>query len=65
MNCLSCELKRAKIKAAALALVGWRLDRIAGHLSSCYGETYYVEGDKLYRASKLPPYQPHLIRGEQ
>ena len=44
-------------KAAALALVGWPLDRIAGHLSVCYGERYYVEGGKLYRASKLPPYQ--------
>uniref|UniRef100_A0AAU7YTG6 Uncharacterized protein n=1 Tax=Stenotrophomonas phage vB_SmaS_QH3 TaxID=3229738 RepID=A0AAU7YTG6_9CAUD len=65
MNCLRCELTRARLKAAALALVGWPLDRIAGHLSSCYGERYYVEGDRLYRASKLAPYEPHLIRGEQ
>lgn len=65
MNCLRCELTRARLKAAALALVGWPLDRIAGHLSSCYGETYYVEGDRLYRASKLPPYEPHLIRSNE
>lgn len=62
MNCLSCELKRAKIKAAALALVGWRLERIAAHLSNAYGERYYVEGDRLYRASKVPPFEPHLIK---
>lgn len=65
MNCLPCELARARIKAGALALVGWPLDRIAAHLSAAYGERYYVEGGALYRASKLPPYEPHLIRGEQ
>lgn len=65
MNCLRCELTRARLKAAALALVGWPLDRIAGYLSLAYGERYYVEGGALYRASKLPPYEPHLIRGEQ
>lgn len=62
LNCLKCELTRARLKAAALALVGWPLDRIAGHLSSCYGERYYVEDGRLYRASKLPPYEPHLIK---
>lgn len=65
LSCLACELTRARLKAAALALVGWPLDRIAGHLSVCYGERHYVEGGKLYRASKLPPYQPYLIRGEE
>jgi len=62
VNCLRCELARARLKAAALALVGWHLDRIAGHLSLAYGERYYVECGKLYRASKLPPYEPHLIK---
>ena len=65
MNCLKCELARARIKAGALALVGWPLDRIAAHLSAVYGERYFVEGGALYRVSKLPPYEPHLIRGEQ
>lgn len=65
MNCLRCELQRARLKAAALALVGWPLDRIAGHLSSCYGERYYVEGGTLYRASKLPPFAPHVIRSTE
>lgn len=51
LSCLACELTRARLKAAALALVGWPLDRIAGHLSVCYGERYYVEGGKLYRES--------------
>jgi len=65
LSCLACELTRARLKAAALALVGWPLSRIAEHLSDCYGERYYVEGDKLYRASKLPPYEPHLIRSNE
>lgn len=65
MNCLRCELSRARLKAAALALVGWPLDRIAGHLSSCYGERYYVEGGTLYRASKLSPFAPHVIRSTE
>lgn len=62
MNCLPCELARARIKAGALALVGWPADRIAAHLSACYGERYYVEGGTLYRASKLPPYEPFVIK---
>ncbi len=65
MDCLKCELTRAKLKTAGLLIVGWPLSRIAEHLSDCYGERYYVEGDKLYRASKLPPYQPHLIRSNE
>ncbi len=59
-----CQVRHV-VCTAALALVGWPADRIAAHLSACYGERYYVEGGKLYRASKLPPYQPHLIRGEK
>lgn len=63
MNCLHCELTRAKLKAAVLVNVGWPLEKIAQHLSEAYGERYYVEGGAILRASKLPPYQPHIIRG--
>lgn len=62
MNCLRCELIRARLKASAMALVGLSLETIAGRLSECYGVRYYVEGCDLYRASLLPPYQPHLIK---
>lgn len=62
MNCLRCELIRARLKASAMAVVGLSLEAIAGRLSECYGVRYYVEGGKLYRASLLPPYQPHLIK---
>lgn len=62
MNCIKCELTRARIKAAGLRIVGWPLSRIAEHLSTCYGERYYVEDGVLYRASKLPPYEPYIIK---
>lgn len=62
MNCIPCELKRAKLKTAALLIVGWKPERIALHLSECYGERYYIKQARLYRASKLPPYKPHLIK---
>lgn len=62
MNCLRCELIRARLKASAMALVGLSLEAIAGRLSECYGVRYYVEGCNLYRVSLLPPYEPHLIK---
>lgn len=73
LSCLACELTRARLKAAALALVGWPLERIAEHLSNAYGENYYVGyGDEkkavlILRASKLAPFEPHFIyeRGEE
>lgn len=34
----------------------------AAFLSKQEGENYYVELGKIYRASKLPPYTPHLIK---
>lgn len=62
MTCLKCELTRAKIKAALLSSVGTSPSGIAAHLSKAYGERYYVEDGAIYRASKLPPYTPHLIK---
>lgn len=70
LNCLSCELIRAKAKAMALSALGRSPAEIAKALSEQYGENYYVgieaDGAKwakgIYRASKLPPYTPHLIK---
>ncbi len=67
MNCIKCELIRARLKASALALVGWSLERIAEHLSGCYGEAYsvgYGDGGRpvlIVRESKLPPFEPYII----
>uniref|UniRef100_A0AAU6W0P8 Uncharacterized protein n=1 Tax=Pseudomonas phage Pavpe01 TaxID=3138545 RepID=A0AAU6W0P8_9VIRU len=72
INCLRCELLRAKAKAIALSALGWEPGAIAAKLSDDYGERYYIEfkGNEhgngwlrgLYRASKLPPHTPHLIK---
>lgn len=64
MNCIKCELTRARMKATALLIVGLSLEAVAARLTATYGERYYVEGGALYRVSKLPPYQPHLIWGK-
>lgn len=61
MDCLSCELTRARLKAAALVALGLSLDDIASHLSKAYGEVYYTAGGGVLRRSKLPPYAPHVI----
>lgn len=62
MNCLKCELMRARLKADALLIVGFSLQRIAAYLSNCYGENYYANDGVLYRASKLAPHIPHVIK---
>lgn len=64
MNCLKCELRRARIKARLLYSVGWTLEAIAAKLSKDYGELYYVrvyhrETSDLWgiqRLNKLPPF---------
>lgn len=69
MNCTACEIKRAKIKAAALAFVGWTYEEIAVKLSNDYGENYYVhvyhnaKSDvwQIERLNKLPPHDPYVI----
>ena len=63
MNCIKCELTRAKLYAGARFLMGATVYEVAASLSERYGERYYVEGEALYRASKLPPYKPHLLWG--
>lgn len=69
MNCLRCELTRAKLKALALYSVGIPFDRIAERLSACYGENYYARAKHgkasdvwtVERLNKLPPYEPFII----
>ena len=69
MNCLKCELARAKLKALALYSVGWPFDRIAEKLATDYAEGYYarVQYGKasdvwtVERLSKLPPYESFII----
>lgn len=64
MNCLRCELARAKVKALALYSVGWHFERIADKLSKDYGEAYYVRVQHgkasdvwtIERFNKLPPH---------
>jgi len=69
MNCLSCELKRAKVKSIFLYSVGWSCDRIAQKLSEDYGESYYahltfetkVDVWKIMRLSKQAPFEAFLV----
>lgn len=61
MNCLACELRRARLYAMARAIVGTPTDRVAAALSAKYGERYYVQGAHIMRASKIAPYQPHKV----
>ena len=69
LSCLACELTRARLKAAALALVGWTYEEIAVKLSNDYGENYYVHvyhGAKsdvwqIERLNKLPQHEPYII----
>lgn len=72
LNCLRCELIRAKAKATALLALGRSPKEIVATLSEQYGENYYIgieaSGDRkgwakaIWRASKLPPYTPHMIK---
>jgi len=61
MNCIHCEIKRAKVRSLLWLSVGWSNERIAARLSEIYGERYYVKEESIFRASKLPPYKPILI----
>ena len=69
MDCIECELRRARLRACCMSFVGMSLEVVADDLSKRYGESYYVtysaDGDIrreiLYRASKIAPYTPHEI----
>lgn len=61
MDCLACELKRARCRAWALLLLRLSLERIASDLSRTYGARYYVEDSEVFRASTLHPFTPVSI----
>lgn len=60
-DCLTCELTNAQKRTVRFLNMGWTLEAVAAHLSDVYAESYYIEGNAMYRKSKLPPYAPHLI----
>jgi hypothetical protein len=41
---------------------GYSGPKVAKFLSEQEGERYYFENGRIWRASKLPPYEPHLIK---
>ena len=61
LNCVKCEVRRAKVKAGVWLFLGAELKTVAKRLSECYGEEYYVEGNRLYRMNKMAPHSPILI----
>lgn len=69
MNCLKCELRRAKWRSAIMVGLGKGLHEIADHLTKTYGENYYVtrvanQGFAtftIWRANKLGAFDPHEI----
>lgn len=63
MNCVSCEVGRARLKAARLLSSGKTVYEAAAELSKQYGERYYVEDAVLYRASKIGDFKPYIIFG--
>lgn len=69
MDCLECEIRRAKLRAGCMTLVGMSLEVIAEDLSKRYGVEYYVtystdgviKREILRRSSKIAPYEPYEI----
>lgn len=61
MNCLACELLRAKVKARLMLSVGKSPYEIAEHLSKHYGERYFASFGVIYRKSKIAPFIPYKI----
>lgn len=69
MNCVKCEIRRAKWRAAIMVGLGKGLHEVADHLTKTYGENYYVTKldnvsfltFTLWRANKLPAYVAHKI----
>lgn len=61
LDCLSCELTRAKLWANTLLVIGTSPHKVAEDLNKRYGPYYYIIGRELLRKSYLPPYAAHLI----
>ena len=61
MNCLKCELTRAKILANAMLFSGKNSAYVVNYLCEKFGETYFIVNNAIYRASKISPYTDHKI----
>jgi hypothetical protein len=61
LNCIECELTRAKIKARLMWAIGSNPQQIADKLSHDYGSCYYVYDDRVYRVNTVPPHNDYLI----
>lgn len=67
MNCVTCEVKRARMYALAMHVLGKSYSEIAGKLSARYSETYFVELSKdktklfLMRTNKVQHDSPYRI----
>ena len=61
MQCIRCEVLRAKIKAHVLDIFGWNSERIAKYLADHYEADYFLIANSIYRTATVPPYKPYLI----
>lgn len=61
MDCLRCELVRAKLKVPLLLLMGFDRELIAAHLTATYNAVYYVSCGNIWRKSNTPNSAPYLI----
>lgn len=52
MNCLKCELMRARLAASFAVLYGSSLEEVAAFLTERYGARYFVDRGKLFREAK-------------
>lgn len=63
MQCVKCELRKARFLTAGLLNEGWPLSRICEFLKNRFGENYYTEDNEIYRANKIHPFEAHKITG--
>jgi len=62
MNCVKCEITRAKIKANVYEMLGLNSKDIAKRLTERYGTKYYAIETNVYRENTLPPFKPFFIK---
>lgn len=67
MSCIRCEVTRAKIVCAAMALAGKKPPEIAAYLTETLDGKYWVNEsltvphDYVFRDNNVPPHQPYYI----
>jgi len=69
MNCITCELTRAKLHTSAKLFIGKTLEDIAAQLTELYGAEYYVlqygTAKELRRANTVPPHVSYLVYSKE